>query len=33
MKIKRYMGKNTQEALLKVKMDLGNDAIILSTKK
>ncbi len=33
MKIKRYMGKNTQEALLKVKMDLGNNAIILNTKK
>jgi len=33
MKIKRYMGKDTQEALLKVKMDLGNDAIILNTKK
>lgn len=33
MKIKRYIGKNTQEALLKVKMDLGNNAIILNTKK
>lgn len=33
MKIKRYMGKNTQEALMKVKMDLGNNAIILNTKK
>jgi flagellar biosynthesis protein FlhF len=33
MKIKRYMGKDTQEALLKVKMDLGNNAIILNTKK
>ncbi len=33
MKIKRYLGKNTQEALLKVKMDLGNNAIILNTKK
>ncbi len=33
MKIKRYMGKNTQEALLKVKMDLGNNAVILNTKK
>ena len=33
MKIKRYMGKNTKEALLKVKMDLGNNAIILNTKK
>jgi len=27
------MGKDTQEALLKVKMDLGNNAIILNTKK
>ncbi|WP_027629110.1 flagellar biosynthesis protein FlhF [Ruminiclostridium cellobioparum] len=33
MKIKRYIGKDTQEALLKVKMDLGNNAIILNTKK
>ena len=33
MKIKRYLGKNTQEALSKVKMDLGNNAIILNTKK
>jgi flagellar biosynthesis protein FlhF len=33
MKIKRYVGKNTQEALMKVKMDLGNNAIILNTKK
>ncbi|MHB8064723.1 MAG: flagellar biosynthesis protein FlhF [Ruminiclostridium sp.] len=33
MKIKRYMGKDTQEALLKVKMDLGTNAIILNTKK
>lgn len=33
MKIKRYLGKDTQEALLKVKMDLGNNAIILNTKK
>ncbi len=33
MKIKRYLGKNTQEVLLKVKMDLGNNAIILNTKK
>lgn len=33
MKIKRYTGNNTQEALLKVKMDLGNDALILNTKK
>lgn len=33
MKIRRYMGSNAQEAILKVKMDLGNDALILNTKK
>jgi flagellar biosynthesis protein FlhF len=33
MKIRRYMGKDTQEAILKVKMDLGNEAIILNTRK
>lgn len=33
MKIKRYIGNNAQEAILKVKMDLGKDALILSTKK
>lgn len=33
MKIRRYLAKNTQEAILKVKMDLGNDALILNTKK
>ncbi len=33
MKIRRYMGKNTQEAILKVKMDLGSDAVILNTRK
>jgi len=27
------MAKNTQEAILKVKMDLGNDALILNTRK
>lgn len=27
------MGKDTQEAILKVKMDLGKDAVILNTKK
>lgn len=27
------MGKDTQEAILKVKMDLGNEAIILNTRK
>ena len=33
MKIRRYIGSNTQEAILKVKMDLGNDALILNTRK
>jgi flagellar biosynthesis protein FlhF len=33
MKIRRYLGNNAQEAILKVKMDLGNDALILSTRK
>lgn len=33
MKIRRYLGKNTQEAILKVKMDLGNEAVILNTRK
>lgn len=33
MKIRRYIGKTTQEAILKVKMDLGNEAIILNTRK
>ena len=33
MKIRRYMANNMQEALLKVKMDLGNDAVILNTRK
>jgi flagellar biosynthesis protein FlhF len=33
MKIKRYMGNNAQEAILKVKMDLGNEALILNTRK
>jgi flagellar biosynthesis protein FlhF len=33
MKIRRYMGSNAQEAILKVKMDLGNEAIILNTRK
>jgi flagellar biosynthesis protein FlhF len=27
------MGNNTQEAILKVKMDLGNEAVILNTRK
>lgn len=33
MKIRRYLGTNLQEAILKVKMDLGNDALILNTRK
>ncbi len=33
MKVKRYMGGTIQEAMQKVKMDLGRDAIILSTRK
>lgn len=33
MKIRRYLGSNTQEAILKVKMDLGNNALILNTRK
>mgnify|MGYP003775437735 CR=1 FL=1 len=33
MKIRRYMAKNTQEAILKVKMDLGSEALILNTRK
>ncbi|MDO8548934.1 MAG: flagellar biosynthesis protein FlhF, partial [Ignavibacteria bacterium] len=33
MKIKRYLGSNTQEAILKVKIDLGNEAMILNTRK
>lgn len=33
MKIRRYLASNTQEAILKVKMDLGNDALILNTRK
>jgi flagellar biosynthesis protein FlhF len=33
MKMRRYIGNNAQEAILKVKMDLGNDAVILNTRK
>lgn len=33
MRIRRYTGKDTQEAMLKVKMDLGSEAVILSTRK
>ncbi|NLY42478.1 MAG: flagellar biosynthesis protein FlhF [Clostridiaceae bacterium] len=33
MKIKRYVGRDIQDAILKVRMDLGSDAIILNTRK
>lgn len=33
MKIRRYIGKDNQEAMLKVKMDLGSEAVILNTRK
>lgn len=33
MKIRRYIANNNQEAILKVKMDLGNDALILNSRK
>lgn len=33
MKIRRYLAKDNQEAILKVKMDLGSDALILNTRK
>lgn len=33
MKIRRYIASNAQEAILKVKMDLGNEALILNTKR
>lgn len=33
MRIRRYTGKDAQEAMLRVKMDLGSEAIILSTRK
>ena len=33
MRIKRYIGKDVQEAMYKVKMDLGSNAVILNTKK
>ncbi len=33
MRVKRYMGETVQEAMQKVKMDLGRDAIIISTRK
>jgi flagellar biosynthesis protein FlhF len=33
MKIRRYIGKDVQEAMIKVKMELGNEAVVLNTKK
>ncbi|MGF7057149.1 flagellar biosynthesis protein FlhF [Brassicibacter mesophilus] len=33
MKIKRFIGSNTQEAMYKLKKELGSDAIILHTRK
>ena len=33
MKIRRYMGKDAHEAMLKVKMDLGNEAVIINTRR
>lgn len=33
MRIRRYTGKDIHEAMLKVKMDLGSEAIILNTRK
>ncbi|HHV98987.1 MAG TPA: flagellar biosynthesis protein FlhF [Clostridiaceae bacterium] len=33
MKIRRYVANNAQEAMLKVKTDLGNEAVILNTRK
>ncbi|MGM0472466.1 MAG: flagellar biosynthesis protein FlhF, partial [Bacillota bacterium] len=33
MEVKRYRGENMQEAMFKVKADLGADAIILHTRK
>ena len=33
MKIRRYMANNMQEAIQKVKIDLGTDAVILNTRK
>jgi len=33
MKIRRYIGSTTQEAMLKLKRELGSDAIVLHTRK
>lgn len=33
MKIKKYVGRTAHEAMLKLKMELGSDAMIINTKK
>ena len=33
MKVKRYIGETVQDAMQKVKMELGRDAIIINTRK
>ncbi|WHH58953.1 flagellar biosynthesis protein FlhF [Petroclostridium sp. X23] len=33
MKIRRYIGKDAQDAMMKVRVDLGSDAVILNTRK
>ncbi|WP_201259711.1 hypothetical protein [Tissierella sp. P1] len=32
MKIKKYVGQTAHEAMLKLKMELGPDAVVLNTK-
>ena len=33
MKVKRYIGQNTQEAMQKISDEMGKDAVILNTRK
>lgn len=33
MRVKRYVASNLQEAMIKVKMDMGKDAVIIHTRK
>ena len=33
MRVKRYVGETLQDAMIKVKMDMGKDAVILHTRK
>ncbi len=33
MRVKRYVAENIQDAMIKVKMDMGKDAVILHTRK